>query len=247
MMKTLIVLFFIGMSLVCGLRQLGLASQQRLPIGTLFTAFNSTQTIYGNYYQYVTDVNQVATVPFSAVFAGNNGYVINGGAGIGGTQFTLPNGTYFYQEGFGAPTCLYSFVGALDIELDNLTFAAKVGEVGVFDWYLGWVNSSKTCGVGGGLQVLVNSQDGTIWEISLSNFTPLPSGVSPVPTTTTGNYQTTTAIPGYAVLPALPEACWSLDVNDPTTNYCFNLNYGFPCTGFGSFQCMPLPPPYTPQ
>ena len=97
------------------------------------------------------------------------------------------------------------------------------------------------------LEWLINPFDGTLWGGGYAYLSPAPAEGLIIPTTISGAYVTTTAIPGYGTIPPLPEICWGMNYTDLNNNFCYFWHYGFACDGFGNNECQPNPPPYIPQ
>lgn len=222
----------------------------RVAIGTPFLGYTSvSQTLSATYFQYVSVYNSYGTGEGGIIGVPGEGYVVNSDPDFGGIQWTLPNGTYFYiNYGGFILGCWYSFAGTLENETNAVNNAIKIGEDGIYDVYLGYIDTYGACGLGGVEEFLVNSYDGSLGSVSFAFFSPVPKGDEfIIPTTVSGGYQVQNVTIGGAVLPPLPEICWSLDVNDPASNYCFFWHFGLPCTGFNNFECADLPGPYIPQ
>ena len=165
MIKFLLVLFFIAAAvsfspgIVKKSAQVPQPSNGRLPIGTPFTAFNGTlQTVFGSYTEYQTTYNSAGVSPYEAVFLPGEAYYFNQGPGLGGVQWTLPNGTYFYFDMPGEfVACWYSFTGTYNYQMDVFKTIVKIGEQGIFDWYLGFANDFGACGMGATLRMAYQS------------------------------------------------------------------------------------------
>lgn len=213
----------------------------RLPVGSPVTTFSEHQTALGTYYSFIT-VFGGNVYPSTIIIDPKVGFLLNTTAPAG-IQWTLKNGTYL-QVG---DACYYSFFGTYENQLDVFSDVVKLDEYGVLDRYVGWGNDFGGCGHGFGFQMLVNSLDNTLQQFAFTSFVPLPLVIPGIPYPYSGNQVTNVSLPGVGTVPPLSEVCWSLNVSDPTTNYCYNYHFGFPCSGFGDYPCMANPGPYIPE
>lgn len=225
----------------------GTSTSGRLPVGSPLTTFYTRQTVIGTYTDVVPQYFESGTEPCTIIVEPGVGYILNQTDDFA-IQWTFNNGTYLleYNDDIDEFFCWYSFYGTYANLTKAYENAVKIDEYGIYDRYIGYVNDYGECGYGTMVQFLINSLDNTIWRFAGSAFTPLLYDY-PFISAFSQLRQAEIAFPGVGTIPPLPEVCWSLNVSDPTTNYCYDNHYGFLCTGWGEYPCQPNPGPYIPE
>lgn len=153
-----------------------------------------------------------------------------------GIQWTLPNGTYYILGG----KCYFdSTYGTFDkMNATYVQQAVKTGELLLFDLYDGLVNDMGACGLGVSFSARVGAFDSRLYRTTFAQWAPSPVA---------GFYFTATGSIDFnhwedaddAVIPPLPQVCWSLDVTQKSSQWCDSFN-------FPKYSFVPPPPPTPP-
>lgn len=211
------------------------ASLHRLPNGSPLYIWNTTEQLgIGTYYTHPN----LAEIPDQVgpakwiISPSQQAYFLN--ITTSGIQWTFENLTYTVISG----TCYVSNgLGTYASLVSAYTNAAKIGEDGIYDIYMGVVNDWGYCGFGLSVIAYINSFDNTLYYYAYTQFAPLPAAYLGLGITATGAIDTPVTFIGriFTDIPPLPAICLALNVSSPSAQWC--NNYFLPCGGFGMPGC----------
>ena len=199
----------------------------RLPFGSPFTGWSKVgQTAYGTFFG---ALNLPPPIPQyngtgPAVFVidpVHKGYFLNLTL-LGGIQWTLENGTYVQ---FASGCTFDATYGTYDKQVESYSQVLKIGQYdsygcgfGGCDFYLGMPNDFGTCGLGISTNFLINPENGALVSQTFSQWVGNTADLGWY--TTVGTINLTRWDFEHIQIPPLPEACWSLNVNNPSSLFC---------------------------
>jgi len=198
----------------------------RLPFGSPFTGWSKVaQTAYGTFFGALNlpppypQFNGTGPAVF-VIDPAHKAYFLNLTL-LGGIQWTLENGTYVQ---FASGCTFEPIYGTYEKQVASYSQVLKIGQYYSYgcgfegcDFYLGMPNDFGTCGLGISTNFLINPSNGAIVSQTFSQWV---GNTGPDWYTTVGTINLTRWDFEHVQIPPLTEACWSLNVNNPSSLFC---------------------------